>query len=268
MSDVIHVDNNSQIVGAGGYGIVIRSHNCPQKSVYKLLYDMYASDKLKVESVIQQHLHNVFHTFLPEVKIPFTFHVRNEIVVYKQSHYLCGIEMEYLKPPAGFDEQVHVLLGYKGDDIDEEWGKQMALPVSESNPTRGFFASPDTMELIWKEENSSMTIERVAYLMGRALRLCIENGVLPIDVEWVWSNGFLYIIDFGLCEFGNVNAIEFLHKKGVRGLADDYYIPHEGDRGYNDFMRGDIYCDFIGCNHFSFFSASGASETFRGVSRK
>jgi hypothetical protein len=230
--------DDSKIVGAGGYGIVIRPNKCPNYNVYKLLYDIDASDMLNIESEIQQHLYNVFHRLLPEVKIPYTFHVMNKEVIYKQSYYLCGIEMEYLNPPRGFNEQVHILLGYKGDDIDEEWGKQISLPVSESNPTRGFFASPDTMELIWKEENYLMTIERVAYLMGRALRLCIKNGVIPIDVEWVWSNDCLYIIDFGLCEFGNVDAIEFLHKKGVRGLADDYYIPHEGDRGYNEFMQG------------------------------
>ena len=145
--------------------------------------------------------------------------------------------MDRLRPPEGFEEQFHILLGYKGDDIDSEWGMRMAEPPSDTNPTRGFFASPETLELIWKEEGSHMTIEKIATLMGKSLRLLLDNGIIPIDLEWVWSNGGLAIIDFGLCELGFVDPIEFLSKRGVRGLADDFYIPHMGDRGYTEFIE-------------------------------
>lgn len=206
--------------------------------VFKLLKDIQSCKKLYEEAKIQNYLHFLFKSHIPQVKIPKITYVNSKPIVYNKTTYLCGIGMEYLNPPAGFEEQLHILLGYNNDDIDSEWGMTVSLPVSETNPTRGFFASPETMELVWKEEGSDATIEGVAYLMGLALRLMIDSGVLPIDLEWVWSNNSLWIIDFGLCEFGYVDPFVFLNKKGTRGLADDFYIPREGYRGYEEFMRG------------------------------
>jgi hypothetical protein len=209
-----------------------------QEKVFKLLKDQAACEVLRREAAIQQRAHRLFQEHLPDVTVPRVSYVTTQPVFYKSVPYLCGIEMDRLEPPAGFDEQVHTLLGYDGDDIDSEWGMRMADPVSKTNPTRGFFASPETLELIWNEEGSPMTIEKIAELMGKGLRLLIDNGILPNDLEWVWSNGRLAVIDFGLCEFGVVDPLEFLSKKGLRGLADDFYSPHEGDQGYTDFMKG------------------------------
>jgi hypothetical protein len=83
-----------------------------------------------------------------------------------------------------------------------------------------------------------MTVELLAYQMGLAHRIMIDNGILPIDLEWVWSNGSLCCIDFGLCEFGKVEPIEFLNRPDSFGLKNDFYIPHEGNRGYDEFMKG------------------------------
>ena len=85
-----------------------------------------------------------------------------------------------------------------------------------------------------------MTIEQLAFIMGKTYRTLLDIFVLPIDLEWVWSNGKPALIDFGLCEFDTllIDPYEFLQKKGLRGLADDFYIPHERDRGYEDFMKG------------------------------
>ena len=226
--------NDAQILGAGGYGIIVTSQN----KVFKLLKDQGACVALKQEAAIQQKAYTLFKQHLPKVKVPKISYVTTQPIHYKSTPYLCGIEMERLEPPEGFQEQVHILLGYKGDDIDSEWGMRMSEPPSDTNPTRGFFASPETLELIWKEEGSKMTIEEIARIMGKSLRLLLDNGILPIDLEWVWSNGRPVIIDFGLCEFGSIDPIEFLLKKGVRGLADDFYIPHKGDRGYTEFMNG------------------------------
>jgi hypothetical protein len=225
--------NHAQILGAGGYGIIVSYKD----KVFKLLKDPTAYDALKREATIQEKAYKLFRQHLPEVSIPRISYVTTEPIAYRATPYLCGIEMDRLEPPEGFEEQVHILLGYKEDDIDSEWGMRMSEPPSETNPTRGFFASPETLEYLWKEEGSSMTIEKIARTMGKALRLLLENGLLPIDLEWVWSNGKPALIDFGLCEIGTVDPIEFLSTKGVRGLADDFYIPHEGDRGYTEFMK-------------------------------
>jgi hypothetical protein len=146
--------------------------------------------------------------------------------------------MNYLQPPVGYTTQVHTLLGYNGSDIDSVWGMKMSDPVSPTNPPRGFFASPYTLEDIWEEEGSSMTIERLSYTMGKAHRLMLNHGILPIDLEWVWSGGRLCVLDFGLCEVGFADPKKFLDDESSLGLANDFYIPHKGDRGYEEFLEG------------------------------
>lgn len=220
--------------GAGGYGIVLEQ----SKKAIKLLYDSNACENLRSEASIQQEVYTLLQKFVPEVRVPEIYSVYTQPVNYKDTQYLCGIEMENLLPPEGFDEQVHMLLGYHGDDIDEEWGKNIGPPVSELNPTRGFFASPETLEMIWADEQSKMTIEKLSFLMGKVYKTLLLHKILPIDLEWVWSNGYPYIIDFGLCERGGVEPSSFLEKRGVRGLADEFYVPHKGDRGYDEFMKG------------------------------
>lgn len=228
--------SSSKIIGAGGYGIIV--HMPGQLSATKLLYELQDFKNLQNEATIQQTCYKLFKTYLPMVKIPRVHSVQTNPIEYKGSQYLCGITMDYLQPPSGFQEQLHMLLGYPYDDIDKEWGKQISSPVSPTNPTRGFFASPETLEMIWEEEQSSMTISTLAYLMGCSYSCMISNGIIPIDLEWVWANGFPTILDFGLCRFGTVDKIQFYYQKGLSGLADDFYIPHKGDRGYEEFMKG------------------------------
>jgi hypothetical protein len=110
--------------------------------------------------------------------------------------------------------------------------------VSAFNPPRGFFASSYTLEDIWEQENSDMTIDTLAYQLGKAHRLMLDHGILPIDLEWVWSQGSLWAIDFGLCEYGWSNPVDFLEDSSSYGLQYDCYVPHIGDRGYEEFMKG------------------------------
>lgn len=227
--------NNYPICGAGGYGIVIQSN---KKEVLKLLKDYSDCKLLHKEAQIQSTVYDLFKKYLPEVKVPKITYYSQDVIKYKNEEYLCGIGMKYLSPPLQYSTLVHTLLGYNGNDIDTIWGMRVTEPPSSTNPPRGFFASTYTLEDIWEDENNSMTIEILAYQMGKAHRLMLDNGILPIDLEWVWSNGSLWVIDFGLCEFGHADPIEFLNSESSFGLKNDYYIPHKGDRGYNEFMRG------------------------------
>lgn len=227
----------SPMIGAGNYGIVLQTN---PHTVCKLFKDTTDSTALKKEANIQEQAFQLFQTTLSSVKIPRITHVSNTILKLHQTSYLCGIEMTYVDPPKGYTTQVHTVLGYHGSDLDTVWGMRTAYPVSPTNPPRGFFASPYTLEDIWEDEGSHMTIETLAYQMGKAHRLMLTHGILPIDLEWVWSNGSLWAIDFGLCEFGNVEPYEFLTRETHMGLKTDLYVPHEGDRGYEEFIEG--YC--------------------------
>jgi hypothetical protein len=225
--------NKYPVLGAGHYGIVLET---PAKDALKIFKDPDAP--INKESEIQTKTYCIFAQHLPQVKVPRVLETLNIPITYNGTQHLSGIRMEALNPPKGYETQVHTLLGYHGNDIDTVWGMRTSEPPSSTNPPRGFFASPYTLEDIWEEGGTSMTIETLAYLMGRAHRLMLDNGILPIDLEWVWSEGSLWAIDFGLCEIGHVNPIEFLNSESSYGLKNDYYIPHEGDRGYAEFMRG------------------------------
>lgn len=225
---------NATTIGAGGYGRVLRVK--PKNEVFKLFYDLTACEKLAIEAQIQQKAYLLFKK-MPEVGIPKVTYYKQTTMTFNKDRYLCGIGMRYLPPPKSFKEAVHCILGH-ADDLDTSWGKIHALPISDTNPTRGFFASKTTLEEIWEEEGSPMTIEKLAYLMGKSLRLLIDNGIVPIDVEFIWAKGKPYIIDFGLCELGTVDPFAFLTLGGSRGLATDLYIPHKEDEGYDSFLLG------------------------------
>ena len=221
----------SSIIGAGGYGIVLDLGGGHREAI-KLFKNIDDCNAIAMEARIQKRCYNLF--LGTEVGVPnITFRSQSPIQ-YKNTNYLCGIGMEYLPPPLDFEEQVHIVLGYDGNDIDSSWGTRTNELVSAENPTRGFFASPDTMNYIWTQEGSSMTLEDMSYLMGKGFRTMIDAGIIPIDVEWVWSKGKPWIIDFGLCQEGRVNPEEFLVKGGSEGLGSDIYWPRNHDfyRGY------------------------------------
>jgi hypothetical protein len=225
--------NTYPVLGAGHYGIVLET---PSKDALKIFKDPVAP--IEKESKIQNKIYCIFAQHLPQVNVPRVLETLNIPISYNGAQHLSGICMEALKPPNGYQTQVHTVLGYHGNDIDTTWGMRTSEPPSPTNPPRGFFASPYTLEDIWEEEGSPMTIEGLAYLMGRAHRLMLDNQILPIDLEWVWSAGCLWAIDFGLCEFGHATPIEFLNSESSYGLKNDFYIPHEGDRGYAEFIKG------------------------------
>ena len=221
----------SPIVGSGGYGIVLDLGN-GHKEAIKLFKHVEDCNAIGLEARIQDRCYELF--LKTEIGVPKLTFYRQSPIQYRNVPYLCGIGMKYLAPPLDFEEQVHIVLGYKQGDIDSSWGTRMSEPVSSENPTRGFFASAETMEYIWAQEGSSMTLEKMSYLMGKGFRTMIDAGILPIDVEWVWSNGKPWIIDFGLCQEGTVNPEEFLLKKGSEGLGTDIYWPRNKEfyRGY------------------------------------
>ena len=75
--------------------------------------------------------------------------------------------------------------------------------------------------------------------MGLALATLIKGGIIPFDLEWIYGGDEkIYLIDFGFCQFGNVDPIKYLNHIGSWGLGGDYYIPHKGHRGYDEFMKG------------------------------
>ena len=59
-----------------------------------------------------------------------------------------------------------------------------------------------------------------------------------MDLEWIYSDGKIYLIDFGLCDFGYVDPNRFINGKSSMSLGTDYYVPGEGHRGRKEFILG------------------------------
>lgn len=222
--------NNSEILGAGGYGIVFSSG----RKAVKLLYDLEACKALYKEAKIQERARELLQGI---VYVPRIYSYMNHSVRVKNMKYLCGIEMERIPILEEFGEPLHMLLGYDGDDVNQSWGRSSAKPVGPDNPSRGFFAGPDLLEEILAEDG--LTLEGVAYTMGITLRTLLDGGILPNDLEFIYGGaGRIYLVDFGLCEFGHADPVEFLKREGSSGIRGDIYIPQEGDRGYTEFLEG------------------------------
>jgi hypothetical protein len=225
--------NDSNILGAGGYGIVVKLGS----QATKLFYNTNSHEPLIVESQLQQ---KAAHLLTGIIKVPHIETTTIFLFTWRSIPYLCGITMTPIEPPSEFNgHQLHVLLGYDGSDIDTVWLKDSGKPPGHDNPPRGFFASPETLEDHWEAVGSKWTLERAAHTMGRSLGTLIAGGIVPIDLEFVYgADDEIWLIDFGLCRFGQVDAQTFLHARGTEGLAAEIYIPQEGHRGRAEFLEG------------------------------
>jgi hypothetical protein len=230
---VLPINNDANILGAGSFGLVASN---PQITV-KLFYDLNDCKAVRKEAQIQEAARKLMEGI---VKVPRVQETLTYTTTFRNNRYLCGIVMDRVPLVDTFSSAVHILLGYKHDDIDIEWARDNVNPPSEDNPTRGFHASSEMMEAIWQDEGrTDISIDSVSYTMGKAMAILLRGGIQPYDLEWIYGgDGKLYLIDFGMCEFGDKDPMEYLEHVGSWGLGGDYYIPHKGDRGYGAFMLG------------------------------
>lgn len=222
-----------RILGAGGYGLVVESS--PGRAT-KLFYEANR-DTVIDEYEYLTMAYDILHGKIENVEVVKPYRLNNHPACFKGNIYLSGFEMEALNEPLDFVEQVHCLLGYRGDNIDESYSKISSKKVISGS--RGFFASPKTLVDIWEEEGSSMTLSTLANKMGQATKLLLQGGLLPVGVEWVWSNGKVYLIDFGSCKIIKpYNIQQYLYDIRLEGLGSDIYLPHPGYPNYDDFLEG------------------------------
>lgn len=226
--------DESPFLGIGGYGIVFQDRN----TAIKLLHNIDKCQELAHEANIQQTARKVLKK--TDIKVPRILDTSTYPVQYKTKSYLCGIAMDAVPLVNEFDEQVHIILGQNDtSDLDESWGQTIGYPVNPENPTRGFFASPDFLEDLWKERQSKWSLETVAFTMGQGLRLLLDAGIMPDDVEWIYGgDDSIWLLDFGHCWRGTISPLDYLTANGMSGLASDIYVPHKGQRGYTEFLQG------------------------------
>jgi hypothetical protein len=232
-----NMSNNLSIIGSGGYGLIIGNN----KYVIKLLYDTNSCKKLENEYLIQLDAQKILNTENDVAKVPKIYSYTSKSKKFRDTAYLCGIAMErILGLPEYNGELIHLMFGCKPDEqLNVFLGRTTTDPIGLQNPSRGFFASPEKIIDIWDSLDSQWTIDAAANIIGRTCRLLIDNGIVPVDLEFVYGiDDQIYVMDFGLCRYGTVNLQAFLESRYVEGLASEQYIPQEGQLGREAFLRG------------------------------
>lgn len=235
-----YINDEKNILGAGGYGIVIEN---TKKKVSKLFFDVNSCKEMMNEASIMKDAKKIIDALPYPVSVPKVWEVYNKKLYYKGDQMLCGIQMERVYPPSSYNSQFHILCGTE-DDLNMYWGKRIIEPVSAINPPRGFFAGPDCAEELWEKEGVNFTIDNYCEIMGAVCGSLLRYGILPIDLEFVYSNKKIWVIDFGLCrriEGKIVDPLEFYHRKTIEGLSSDLYVPHKGMEGYDSFLKAYLY---------------------------
>jgi hypothetical protein len=229
---------DAQILGAGGYGLVVKNGPHALKLFYAGPGDPPANPLAEAE--IQTKAAHILARAAGRVaRVPAVKSVFAKPVVWAGSPFLNGITMEAVPSPRADGNQLHILLGYDGGDLDTLWLRSAAAPPGPANPPRGFFAGPDTLEELWEACGSRWTVKRVAALMGYTMGALIAGGVVPVDLEFVYGDDDeIWLIDFGLCRAGHVDPHTFLTARGSEGLAGELYIPQEGGWGHAEFLEG------------------------------
>jgi len=229
--------DDAQILGAGGYGLVVKNGPHALKLFYAGPGEPPANPLAEAE--IQTKAAQILAGCAGRVaRVPAVKSAFAQPVVWAGSPFLNGITMEVVPSQRVDGNQLHILLGYDGSDLDTLWLRSVAEPPGPANPPRGFFAGGDTLEDLWEDCGSRWTIERVAALMGHTMGALIAGGVVPVDLEFVYGDDDeIWLIDFGLCRAGHVDPHTFLTARGSEGLAGEIYIPQEGGRGRAEFLE-------------------------------
>ncbi len=229
---------DAQILGAGGYGLVVKNGTHALKLFYTGPGNPPANPLAEAE--IQTKAARILAGCAGRVaRVPAVMAATAQSVAWTGTPFLNGITMEAVESPRVDGNQLHILLGYDGSDLDTLWLRLAAAPPGPANPPRGFFAGGDTLEELWEKRGSRWTVERVAGVMGHSLGALIAGGVVPVDLEFVYGDDDeIWLIDFGLCRAGHVDPHTFLTARGSEGLAGEIYIPQEDMRGRAEFLEG------------------------------
>lgn len=273
-----------EIIGSGGYGMVVSSEN----EVFKLFYDINGCTEMLYESDIQTKLREIMINLNNKEKnnmnflginIPKIVKVYNKTISLeinnKNQSFLCGILMERITPPeidgSGTvfpkNEQIHIGLGLKVD-CNQSW-------ICENGITRGFYSNTQMLETIINEygsENKIIGLEsenevekfmaKISYTLGKVYREAFDSGYKLFDVEIVLgvSNSknlnnqnplTINMIDFGkVIEIKNSTNFENLLTKAEDYYYDTSYMGLVSDsyvphKNHNDKYWEDFYKGFF-----------------------
>jgi hypothetical protein len=273
MSDEKQINlSNYDTIGSGGFGLVARERG--GDTVIKFFYKEGACLSAGEESA----LHRVVYAKISEIdeknpdlmvytSKPIAF--RNDNLTFNEQYFRCAYTMTYIPSVLDYKQLVHIILKEDySDNVNQIIGRNYGEPVSDKNPSRGFFATGSYIEknilrkLPNKVKGPIKTINDVAFRMGVLCGTCIFGAkLIPIDAEYVLSvkdeRLHVVVLDFGMFQsmelknFINANQRKKILEKyihDIKGINNiDLYFPYEEDPLFKEWIHGmRLSYDFFG----------------------
>jgi len=253
----------TEIIGSGGFGMIVKHEN--QEDVIKLFYRNKDCQTASEESSRHLEAYKAIKKITKErpglqisTSQPIAF--RDEAVQFRDTEYRCAYVMKYMESIPGY-KLIHIILKDEYERmVNRNVGRSYMEPISDANPSRGFFATSKYIEnnilpTLNRDVKGALTsVKMIANRMGMLYGTIIfGTKMVPIDAEYVLdiANGKLNvaILDFGM--FQRMDLINFMgenHRKKILGKyvkmlqydvqGIDLYFPEPDSEYWNPFMDG------------------------------
>lgn len=244
------MDDFKEIIGSGGFGLIVKHTSKPV--VAKFLYEAGCKDA-SVEYNYHKDIYNVFARIkdprYSQLCVPEPYGFSNEDVIAFGKYFSCYYMMALLEK---LDDNglYHIIKDSMKKSVDKIIGRRYGEPVSDENPSRGFFASYSYIrDNLLPSFNSSIKgglssisniIRYIGFSYGVIAFLAEYN---PKDVEYTLGRGADGRLCFCVLDFGMVHKLTFLpdaispaqYEKQLVAIKDllvtnfeiDVYFPDE-----------------------------------------
>lgn len=251
----VNLENYTDVIGSGGFGMIVL--NKKDNTVIKLIYSLNDCKVAKKEATIHWDFYKALQKIsksISQINTPKPIAFVDKDLTFQNNKYGCAYIMSYL-PSFKDYSLIHIIFKTDYDNIlNKKVGRVYTEKISETNPSRGFFATipyiennilPQMSDSLKKDIKNGNDISfRVGVLYGT----CIFGAkVFPIDAEYVLSitNDRLSVtlLDFGMFipidfDADKAKIMEQFDKARFDIEDIDLYFPYSESVYYKDFIKG------------------------------
>ena len=211
------MDNFDEIIGSGGYGLIVGD----KKLVAKLLYKRKDCSTSKEEYEKQTDIYNTIKAYREDDKIcvskPLAYSMESiEKFNMQFSCFFLMKRLNNLNQVLGTDDGLYHIVNDEYSHMNKKIGRVYNQPISEENPSRGFFATYSYIQenilnkLPRKYLGKLSTIDDILELMGYSFALMTFIAeYYPVDVEYLLGLNSKNKLCFMILDFGMFEKINF-----------------------------------------------------------
>lgn len=256
----MNINDYNTIIGSGGYGLILKNDN--KDTVIKLLYNggcKQAGIEYFKHLILYKILSKKTTTIASQVCIAKPLIFNQKPIIKNGQHFSCFYEMSLLHsidpylsiaPSGGNNGLYHIISDSAGNVFNKKFGRIYNKPISDENPSRGFFATyiyinnnilPNLDDNFKKDlKNINDILFRIGYIFGIIIFVAEYK---PIDVEYVLADCNM-ILNVAVLDFGMIEKIDWtVGAKIADDIQDnildiDIYFPIPGTIEMEYFLQG------------------------------